>query len=301
VFGSIVDAIVHDDSSVALLDAQAGVVRLISPNGSVVHVVGGFGKGPGELAEPVALFEAPSGSPSVVDAEGRRIQEFDIHGSNQSPSLRLSMLPQDACVIGGRHFVLGPLLTNDSTGALAMKTVALIHEVDGSGSVRRSFSTPYRYSNLVLSYTYGVGRLTCHGDWMWAAYSVLGEIHALRPSGELYWIAKLTDLRFPKQIEAGNRIGSDPAGTLTRELITNISLISSDVLAVQVQSRQRPDISTRTWTTSYRTYLLQARTGLPIAAFSADHEVIGGGHGKAVLYRADPHPQVQVVDIGGLQ
>ncbi|HUF51097.1 MAG TPA: hypothetical protein VMN60_09705 [Longimicrobiales bacterium] len=300
VFGSIVDAVVLTSGEIALLDAQAGLLRVLDPKSGQLRSHGGFGKAPGELSEPVSVFEASSGRPAVIDAEGRKIQEFSTSGLPHPPSTPLPLYPQDACEINGRLFVLGPLLIADSAGMLAMKSRALVHEIDGTGVLVRSFSTPYRYSNFILSYTYGVGRLACDSNadgQLWAAFSVLGEVHSLNLDGRTKWIAKLNDLKFPKQIEEGNRVGSEP-NSLVRELITNILLISPTVLAVQVQSRERPDSNTRTWDLKYRTYLLDAGTGQFVGSFAANHEIIGAGVGTAVLYRSDPFPLAAIVRTG---
>jgi len=295
VFGSIVDATATITGAVGILDSQYGRLRLV--NGGSVTSRGSLGDGPGELVEPVGVLSVTPDTFAVVDAEGRRLQFFTASNDGDAGRRTVPLVAFDACFVNGNLFVAGPRTQQDSAGAV-LHTKAFVHQVDDAGRITRSISVPYRSANLTLAYTYGVAKLACdsrEGGHLWVAYSALGEVHALQPDGSVLWIARVNDLKFPSQIESGNVIGSDPAHALIREHIANITLISDTVLAIQVQSRTRPDLATRTWINSFRTYLIHTRDGRSLGAFSADHQIVGAGGGKVVLYREDPYPQIQIV------
>ncbi len=193
---------------------------------------------------------------------------------------------------------MGLLLNADPSSSKALSP-EFIHELDSEGELVRSFSVPYRFGNDVdVGLLFSEGRIECseaNGGRIWAAYSALGEIHALSPRGELQWIARLDDVSYPDVIQVpGASIGSDPTQTDLVETIIGINLIDPSVLVVQVQSTVRVSVDPPVRERAFRTYLLDPWTGGFLAGFEADYSVLGGGYGKAVLYREDPYPAVSI-------
>lgn len=105
----------------------------------------------------------------------------------------------------------------------------------------------------------------------------------------------LPDFQYPDLVERGGfAIGPDPTSVERIDLITNLSLLSSGVLAVQLQSRAIADVA-RNSTISYRTHLVIGHTGALIGKFGGSHRILGGGLDLAVTYEADPVPRFAIL------
>jgi hypothetical protein len=174
-----------------------------------------------------------------------------------------------------------------------------VHAVSNDERIQASFSRPYRYSGAGPVHSLTRGTLACDRQrgLVWVAYSTLHEVHALDQYGTLRWIVRLTDQSYPDILERpGGRFGEDPEQRARADRITHVSLPDDSLLAVQVTSRRFGDRGGQ-HTDSYRTYLLDANTGIGLGAFEEDHQVIGGGGGYAVVYRELPFPQFGVVAV----
>jgi hypothetical protein len=301
VFGRIIDAAVLPDSHIALLDANYGTVRIVSADGRSLGAVGSFGNGPGQFVEPKSLSLTAAGGLLVLDHGGMRIEVFpEPLQSKQSIRINAPVAyPYGACSIDDRLFVTGLRITTQP--ARQLTGTDMVHEVDSGGTILRSFSQPYaRMSDPLVASTYSPTQMACDataGGSLWVAYALLGEVHAFGPDGELRWIAVLTDVRIPRHLQLSGRIGVYPGQGDTIEHINRVRLLSADALAVQVHSRTLQSDNPRRWEVSYRTYLLDPRNGAVLGSFAGDHQVIGGGGGRAILYREHPYPQIAVVDI----
>ena len=304
VLGELIDAAVLSNGEIAVLDRNYGLVRLFSATLEPMTVLGGFGEGPGEVEDPVAIFEHPKGWITVVDADGVRLERFDF----ERPEGQIERTPlpvyhaYDGCGIQNRSFVVGTNVAFDFEQRTAsLVSPGVVHEIDLSGDLVNSFAIPYsNMRDYEVATTYGMAFLECEdtqeGGRIWVAYSTLGEVHSMNSSGELQWIASLSDLRYPNQIQTQSAMGMDPEQTDLIELISNISLLSDSVLAVQVSSTRRFSRTERE--TSFRTYLLEKETGRFLGGLRGSHQVLGGGQRHAVLYQASPHPQISLAEIG---
>jgi hypothetical protein len=305
VMGDLVDAVILSDGDIAVLDKNYGAVRLFTPELQPQVVLGGFGEGPGELQEPVAIFENPRGWISVVDAGGVRIERFESsHAQGRVKRTPLPVFhPLGGCAIKQKVFLAGVDVTFDYEARTAnLDSSEAIHEIDPEGILTNSFSIPYAgMGDYMVSSTYSPAHLECEEiqgeEWIWAAFLALGEVHAMDGSGNLRWITRLSDFKYPNQIQTPEAFGMDPSQTDLVELIVNVSSLADSLLAVQVSSTQRVFRAQRE--TSYRTYLLRKETGEFVGAFSGSHQILGSGSEGAVLYRADPHPQISLVGLGG--
>lgn len=335
-FGSLRGGTILSDGRIAVVDRDYGVVRLFTASLEPRGVIGGFGDGPGEFVAPVALLEEASGTLVVVNHVGSRIrlERFrrgeDGYGFHERTLLPL--LSDDsghACTAEGRVFVTG-LRTSTLEGPegreLAMlRSAEAVHEVDGQGRHIRSLAPAYTApfdrgtdvrdrtdedavvyalaADVEVAMTYSRARLAC-GDsgeekWIWVAYSNLGEVHGLTLDGELRWVVRLPDMRFLQQVQRiysfGTSVGSHPDQGGVVEYIGDIFLISSDLLAVQIVSMSASrDTSDEP---PFRTVLLDPVSGELRGGFRAKHRVLAGGHGTAVLYREELHPELAVVQL----
>jgi hypothetical protein len=334
--GTITAAAFLADGTVALADRDFAVVRLL--RGAAAARLGRPGEGPGELISPIAVAEDARGRLLVLNRTGGplRVERFrrGPGGFEFDTRLPLRLYPGDAgsalCAAAGRTWATGVLLADEARsagqpleGILASR--ALVHELDDEGSIVHSFSVPYGprrrpgaaapqaapddaagSMELDVLLQLGSARMTCdalHGGRLWVGFSGLGEVHLHTAAGELQWIARLRDFErstlHETTSERGTSLGGDPAQTfpVVRDRISDVSLLASDVLAVQVtRTRTQRD---RQRDFSYRTYLLDAGSGAVLGSFEADHRIMVGSGGRAVLYREAPHPQVLVTSPAG--
>jgi len=326
VFGTLIDAEVGEDGSIALLDADRSIVRILDPALEPFRVLGGEGAGPGGLSGARKVFWR--GPDELAVYGSGRIDAFRIE-DGASRSLGRTPIPSvdfqsDACALEDRLYVLGLRFEEDQGEDPGSADSAespdpdvsgvhpeLIHELGAAGQAVRSFSVPYRaaipvpgHQRRLLSII-ATGALECAPGYVWAGYSVLGEIHAHRDDGELAWVARIDDFDRPGFLfewdASGRATGIDfepgafDAGHY-EESLDRISLLSTDVLAVQVTRTERgTDQEGYPETQTYRTYLLDPRDGRLLGGFGGDHRILGGRNGIAILYREVPFPQIAVV------
>lgn len=79
-FGRIADLEIGGDGSVFVLDALSRTVRVFDGQGTELRTFGERGQGPGELAEPAALFWGPDGNLWVADLGNGRFTVFEPDG-----------------------------------------------------------------------------------------------------------------------------------------------------------------------------------------------------------------------------
>lgn len=329
-FGSLADATFDESGNVFLLDEGYHVVRVLDPSLRSIQIFGGEGEGPGELRRPESLAWMPQGELAVLDGS-QRLELFRIGGDGWEWSGRRFRLgiprPLAACETRGTLFVRGPSLSVDGTAvtgetmgdfdfnAMRVGTNGFVHEVDAEGNVARSFSTPYDLAAMEFEdpnlgiYVADRGGLACDAGRVWVGYGILGEVHAFGPDGQLEWITRITDLDFPgyrfRWSRSGGRLprsgGLDVdavAGGWAVELLDRVMLLTPTLLAAQVWRREVGTAEEEyRETITYRTHLLDARTGESLGWFSADHRILGGRDGRVVQYRELPYPRIAVVNV----
>lgn len=150
--GLIGDAALVGDTLVYMLDVMRKRVGMLSADGGWVHWAGRAGRGPGEFIDPVAVAAAGDGSLYVVDRGNQRVEKYSAHSRTleRVGSVALDFLPEDACVLGGKLFVLGA------------RDGQAIHEVSpGDGRVVRSFAPDEQLRNDLLATFRAGGHLAC--------------------------------------------------------------------------------------------------------------------------------------------
>ncbi len=288
-----------------LLDQSYTMARIFGADGTPLSRFGGKGEGPGELTSPVALASA-GGDVLILDA-AMKVERYGWSGTEWEPTrrLQLPMDAQDLCPLDDGLAVIGMRVGEDGMlGSSGDPRAVHILSYDDQ-EVTASFSAPYHYEGVMALWYMMRGKLACDPARrvVWAAYEYLHEIHALDQEGNLLWITRLADVPTTYMVEmrGGAAVGGRPQEGVPVEMISDITLLDDDLLAVQVTSalfERNTEGAPPTRTVSYRTYLLDPDTGEGVGAFRADHQVIGGGNGRAVLYREDPFPQVAVVRVG---
>jgi hypothetical protein len=334
--GRIVAGGFLSDGRLALVDRDHASLRLVDRQLEPVGMIGGAGDGPGELRRPVDLAEDGAGRLLVLNVAGgqARLERFRRDGDGFAFDRRLPLrllAASSICVLGHRVFINGVSIRPDSDAATGdgeplPASPAFVHEIDGDGRIVRSFSAPYpapferrrelagrplddaTHASLAMDLDvlmhFANARMACdagEGGRVWIAYTELGEVHLHGADGELRWIARIDDfdaLALHQSTYAhGPAVGGDPTRGLpmTTDRVSDVTLLADDVLAVQVaRTTMQPD---RSRTTTWRTWLLGARTGRALGSFDADHRVLASRAGQALLYREALHPQVVVVPV----
>lgn len=189
VFGEIVDGILDSLGNTYLLDQRFNVVRVFGPTGSLLQELGRPGRGPGEFTRPQSLTRDASGRLLVGDIT-REIHIFQGGGGalRYERSVRLPVAPYDMCVMGNRIFVHG----------FTFEEQRLIHEVDLTGRVLRSFGEVYNSDNSLVVYQISRGKISCDastGIVVFAPDVSFGEVRGYSADGEPRWTTTLNGFR----------------------------------------------------------------------------------------------------------
>ncbi len=81
-FGDLGGVVADSHGRIYALDVMAQEVKVFSPEGTFLHLVGGAGGGPGELRGAVALFMGPGDTLLVQDNRAYRINRYSPDGSS---------------------------------------------------------------------------------------------------------------------------------------------------------------------------------------------------------------------------
>lgn len=132
-FGSIVGlALAHDQQSFYVLDASARRIHRLNLDGMVQASMGGEGRGPGELAGPVAIRAVAEGV-WVLDADNMRATLFGADGT----MLRAVSLEAPAfsfAPVGGEAVVVPATTSTTGDRADGQESPPILFLVDGQGS-----------------------------------------------------------------------------------------------------------------------------------------------------------------------
>lgn len=81
-FGQIGWMAVDSEDRIYVLDAQAQLVKVFSPNGEYLRSMGGQGSGPGELKGAIFIFVTPGDTVLVPDVQNQRINRYSPEGAS---------------------------------------------------------------------------------------------------------------------------------------------------------------------------------------------------------------------------
>ncbi len=196
VFGDIRRALLAEAGGVVILDDLAARVIGFDERGRHAFTLGGRGPGPDELLGPSALIRITDDTLAVLNRSARTIQLFardERTAYAEWGRFTLPFWPSDGCSMQGRIFILG-----------GHKGLA-VHEVDGQGTVLRSFPASDHAAEVVRGVPESIawdlrdqaqsGRLICSqvSNHIIHVPSRLGWVRAYHPDGALAWHAHLPD------------------------------------------------------------------------------------------------------------
>lgn len=191
-----------------VLDQQANIVRIVSPAGNQLGVVGRAGRGPGDFFNPLSIAVDASGNLYVGDLT-RRLQRFRPAGSGFALDtvINTKVSPRGVCLIDSLIVVHGVDMTDPS----------VIWLYDAHGQLLRSFGSAYRSTHPILNYQYGSGRIGCLSGSHRIAYLSRGmpELRIFTLQGKTERLMVIADSRPSGAIEmpnAGYRVEDAPGG-----------------------------------------------------------------------------------------
>lgn len=181
--GAVRDANRH----VHVLDARHGVIVSLDQNGRRLFTTGVRGSGRGQAGVPRRLHDTPEGHLLLVDEATAKIVEF-APGPTELRVVREVSVPfhiTDACVLGGRTFVLG------------LHSGHAVQEVDGAGVVRLSFGDPQGPAQGFARERLTTGMLQCSevDSSIVVAFTREPIVEAYSTAGNLRWKTRIAGAR----------------------------------------------------------------------------------------------------------
>lgn len=300
--GEILDADVSFTDELAILDQSFGSVRIFDRSGMPAQVLGGFGEGPGEFEDPIAISFGPLDTLLVAD-RGVLIHKFGRTGDTLVFSNRIRLkgiVPQDACSAGGDLFVLGERYVAEAgSGDWSPSFLGSVHKVSDQGEVEKSFSVPYLTEDPLEFQRFSVGVLACDAPngRVWIGYGPLGEIHAYGADGDLLWISKLEGFRH--SLFKDERGGIVPDMSADRvDMLRSIFYLSPEALVATVESWTFEETGLEL-DTEARIIVINPDTG-EVRAAGAGWNLLGGSALSAVAVRNAPFPQFVPLAASGM-
>lgn len=236
VFGSLQDLAFAPDGRLAVLDNLTPALKVYSPTGTLIGVVGGEGQGPGEWAWPSAVDWISADRLAVLSQGHRRLHLYSVSdgGVEHERDVTLPLVARDFCAMDGTVFLLG--LDDGRT----------VHRVSLGGEPLVSFGpVPTLSAELLGEWEREVtqwtvdGRILCDDgrDVVVTIPFNLPLVRAYEPEGALRWSAELADYRqsrwAPLPGRRGARVALDPE-TNTAHSMRSAFFLDSTRLVIQL-------------------------------------------------------------------
>jgi hypothetical protein len=287
VFGRIGSTDFLDDSTIAVLDPTANEVRLFTTSGRHVQTIGRAGSGPGEFRNPVLVVGTPKGE--IIVSDLRRMLQFfkrGPRGFEYSRSLTMPFSVRSMCFLGSRLYINGADL----------ETGTLIRAVDDSGRVTAAFGEIYKSPNTMVNYQIAEGRILCdeaRGLVYYMPGSLLGEVRAFRPTGQLAWRVRVTDF-------LNNRVTDENGGTTVvrspngAHAAGSLAQLGPSALVAQWTFLTPEQMRARETASRIHSVLIDPETGKATSLGTA-LPLLKGRRGELVLEHAeDPAPRLTI-------
>lgn len=184
-FGKVTSVATNAAGDIFVLDQDLGRVGVFGPDGTYRFSLGKPGRGPGHIAVPQEILLTPDGHLHILDVASEQITEYGfLQAGVRAHFLRSIPLPDGGssfCAMQGHLFVLG--LSNEQ----------LVREIDANGKLVRSFGVPYGQANRLIQTSLSAGMVVClpEHDLILVVPSLVPEIRAYSPTGELVWVSQL--------------------------------------------------------------------------------------------------------------
>jgi hypothetical protein len=299
-FGRIGDAVMLDDSLVAVLDQQAMNVRVFGLDGAHRYVFGGEGQGPGEFDFPVSLLNLRDAL-WVVDGAGG-IHRFSGSSAGAPAFVDRVALPgfaRDAC-LGRRPVIHVPSFVPGSPGD------GVLFALDGEGDVDLAFAWPYRYTDRLVSGRMNRGWVACAGDVVALGFDAQNRLDAYHTGeGHLLWHAHFQDVlllpvlegRMPDDGRTSVRVNA--RGVETFHHLLGVAGVGTRAFVVQYARRRGEDAVAGIDRYTVETYLVDASTGEGLYLGEDTPQILNVAGDHVLFLRTEPYPQVEVAQLGG--
>jgi len=288
-FGEIADITADASGRIYILDRHAREIRVFSPDGEALQIVGRRGGGPGEYQEPSSVTVLADNRLMVTDRALRRITMYAIEDSlTYQSDIRIDLGIREACRIGTNLFLLG--FADD----------ALVHQItldrDGVHPVR-SFGG--RFADHPMQRTYGEF-IACipRAGLVVVATGRLPLVQAYRVSdGALAWKTTLEDYTgiAITPTSGGGLMYSFPDDQSWYHWVTGVFPTADGQVAVQVGTVYQEDESSEARDFAVR---ILSPAGLEVGTITSTFQVYDVVGGRLYGARALPFPQV-IVDREG--
>lgn len=292
VFGQVTDVAALQGGRFVALDNRLQVLRLYSRDGELLSGAGRAGQGPGEFrwVESVA---ASGDLISVLDRGNARLTLFALDGDSlmYDSDFRLPFQAWDHCALDDRIFLVG--VHGDH----------VIHEVDRTGSVVRSFervTEPGDFSGfeILVRQLLSYGFIECSESerrvYFFSKHR--GFARAYTDSGAHIWTAELPGWlgMTPTLTERGTLIYAPDEETMSWTVGQTVSLVHADLLLVQADSVWLPSDDSHHKVVSY---LIDAEDGGRVARTSGIPFVGDASWPRLYGWEKLPFPRVRVLSL----
>jgi len=301
--GDLADAAVTSAGEVIILDRSFGTLRVFDRTGTLLQTARGFGGGPGEFQDPLAVSLTEGDTILVADLMALIHRFVRLEGGWEFlDRIRIEgVTPKDVCKTDGKIFALGSRYTSGpQSEEWSFSFEGSIHQITRDGSVAQSFSVPYRSENSLVVERLADGVLACDpaGGRLWVGYGALGEVHAFTADGGLRWIARVGDFEHSLLVDdQGGIVPDSRPGRL--DILNSLFLASPDALLLNIDTWRFGDAGMARDSLS-RFVALDPETGERIAE-GMSARLLGGSDGTVVAAKNDPFPQFVILsaDNGG--
>lgn len=256
--GKTEDVVFDASGNLFVLDSHFSQVRLFGSDGKFRGAVGGPGRGAGQFRNPVSVTVDEAGV-IYVGGIDRRIVTFepDDVGYRPGRELHLPVAPRDMCWLGGELIVHG---VNHDDGTI-------LHRYNADGRLISSFGVVYGKRNPLVMSELSRGAIACLTEpqlIVFAPKSVLAEVRAYRPDGDLAWLGELSGykpMNVTEQINIGMSVRVPPDGF---NRLHQLAAVGPNRILLQVAFVKDDVHLARGLFTSVRSLVLDGSTGASV-------------------------------------
>ncbi len=273
------------DGRLVVLDAAAGVVRIVSAAGHQTGTIGRAGRGPGDLYQPQSLATDAAGNVYIGDLL-RRAQRFRPDGTGfvLDTVLPLTVSPLGLCVLDTLLIVHG--LNVDDSSAIKVYTT--------HGIAVRQFGMGYRSPSQIINHEFNRGRIAClpaarRIGWLAGGRKVLREF---TPDGRTVRLTVLADARRSDVVELPNEgYRMEPGDAWDH--VESLVALPSGALLLQVGTSTTESQKAHEDYAALVSILLPAGPGSPQALTTGGQRVIAMLGARPVFVTSDPMPSAR--------
>lgn len=275
------------ENHILVLDSGKRELHKIGLNGKVNKPVTISGRGPGELLEPISLFQVDNTSFYVADRVNG-IHHFNISGELLSTNT-LSFLPDYICSMDGHNFIMKTsYLMLD--GIIQRET---IFEIDTNSRVLNKYSQRYNHKSNMLVYNMVSGPIKCFKEkhLIINTYELtipLIELHDVRSGDQVYY--KFNDIN-PFVVEYdGKVIKSSTKNYGTRyHQFRNINILNQRFIVAQFREVNRPQNPQDSYSYELLSYVLDTVNEAFYYTYSIP-QIVGNSDNKILFKNTnEPH------------